>query len=152
MYVRSCASFRFPSGSTDRPIDRSTEADTVNNAVPSHHPPSFPQTPQAALDAHTAVDARGVRRPLDRALAFFPPGIQPSSPPPPSPREEEEKAAGAGAGAGAGAEGGAGSMDPALLRQALAARRAQVARLTEFRSRRSREIEARRRRTKVRKG
>ena len=111
---------------------------------------------QAALDAHTAVDAKGVRRPLNRALAFFPPGTAPSAPPAGAAAAAAAAAAGEGrqpqaeqSGPSEG-EGEGGSMDPALLRRALAARRQQVARLTEFRSRRTREIEARRRKTKVR--
>lgn len=98
-------------------------------------------TNQAALDAHTTVDAQGVRRPLDRALAFFSPGTTPSAPTVPTTTPAETPAAAASSSEGA--------MDPALLRRALAARRKQVARLTEFRSRRTREIEARRLKTKV---
>lgn len=117
--------------------------------------PSFapPRYPQAALDEHTVVDARGVRRPLDRALAFFPLGSQP-----PSSAFSSSSSSSLSSSTAANDEtkppaspsGGEEHMDHALLRRAVAARRAQVTRLTEFRSRRTREIEARRHKTKVR--
>ena len=103
---------------------------------------SLSHSRQAALDEHTTVDSRGVRRPADRGLVFLPPGAASA----PSQAAGKEPAAAAVV----AASGSSGSgMDVGLLRQALRARSDRVQQLTTFRSKRNRELEARRRRSKV---